>query len=104
MGTKFNELKFDTEDVTIRARVSFENGYGASIVQGPWSYGGPEGLYEIGILDDTGQLTYSTPITDDVIGYLTPEGVEEVLQKISELPKLQDKSESAGYYEDGYFA
>ena len=100
---KFNELLFDTEDVTIRARVSFENGYGASIVQGPWSYGGTDGLYEIGILDDKGELTYSTPIADDVIGYLTKEGVEKLLQQISELPKLENETEE-DYYEGDYYA
>lgn len=101
---KFNELKFNIEDDMARATVHFENGYGASIVQGRWSYGGPEGLFEIGVLDDKGQLTYATPITDDVIGYLTTEGVEEVLQQISELPKIEDKNIEEGYYEEGYFA
>lgn len=130
---KFKDLEFKTDEFISRARVSFDNGYQASIVIGPYSYGGSEGLYEIGILDDKGELTYSTPITDDVIGHLTKEGVEEVLQKISELPsildmpeelekqfwseqppnpfateedlkKLEDKNIDQGYYEGDYFA
>ena len=32
-----------------------------------------KGLYEIAVLDSTGDLCYSTPITDDVIGYATEE-------------------------------
>ena len=28
-----------------------------------------KGLYEIAVLDSDGDLCYSTPITDDVIGY-----------------------------------
>ena len=47
----------------------FENGYGASVVKHDSSYGGKQGLYEIAVLDSTGDLCYSTPITDDVIGY-----------------------------------
>ena len=105
MGIKFNEIKFETYDIVSRAVVSFENGYQASIVLSPYSYGGPEGLYEIAVLDDKGELIYSTPITDDVIGYLTPEGVEEVLQKISELPKIEaDKNIEEGYFEGDYYA
>ena len=51
----------------------FENGYGASVVKHDGSYGGKQGLYEIAVLDSTGDLCYSTPITDDVIGYATEE-------------------------------
>ena len=54
----------------------FDNGYGASIVQHSGSYGGNDkGLYEIAVLDSDGDLCYSTPITDDVIGYANEEKV-----------------------------
>lgn len=101
---KFNEIKFETHDIISRAVVSFDNGYQASIVIGPYTYGGTEGLYEIAVLDDKGSITYNTHITNDVIGHLTEQGVEEVLQQISELPKIEDKNIEEGYYEEGYFA
>jgi hypothetical protein len=49
------------------------------------SYGGKLGLYELAILDKGGDLTYDTPVTNDVIGYLTPEEVTNYLIKIQEL-------------------
>lgn len=60
----------------------FDNGYGASIVQHSTSYGGKMGLYEIAVLDSGGDLCYSTPITDDVIGFATEDKVLDTLQRI----------------------
>ena len=60
----------------------FENGYGASVVSHDGSYGGTQGLYEIAVLDSTGDLCYSTPITDDVIGYATEDKVLDTLHRI----------------------
>ena len=60
----------------------FDNGYGASVVQHSNSYGGKQGLYEIAVLDSTGDLCYSTPITDDVIGYATEDKVLDTLHRI----------------------
>jgi len=60
----------------------FENGYGASVVSHDGSYGGKQGLYEIAVLDSTGDLCYSTPITDDVIGYATEDKVLDTLHRI----------------------
>lgn len=60
----------------------FENGYGASVVKHDGSYGGKMGLYEIAVLDSTGHLCYSTPITDDVIGYATEDKVLDTLHRI----------------------
>lgn len=69
----------------------FENGYGASVVCHKFSYGGPKGLFELGVLNNyTGQLCYTTPITDDVLGHLTVDEVEAVLDKIQALPELED--------------
>ena len=60
----------------------FENGYGASVVSHDGSYGGKQGLYEIAVLDSKGDLCYSTPITDDVIGYATEDKVLDTLHRI----------------------
>lgn len=67
--------------------VSFENGYGASIIRHKYSYGGDRGLWEIAVLHGTGKrLCYKSPITDDVLGYLTEEQVTDYLDQIAQLP------------------
>jgi len=63
----------------------FENGYGASVVSHDVSYGGDRGLYEIAVLDSKGDLCYSTPITDDVIGFATEDKVLDTLHRIKML-------------------
>ena len=63
----------------------FENGYGAIVIRNHLSYGGPEGFYELAVLKD-GKINYKTPITNDVIGWLDPDEVEELLNKIKALP------------------
>lgn len=52
---------------------------------GSYSYGGGDGLYEIAVLHD-GVIVYNTPITSDVLGYLTEEDVMSTLKDISLLP------------------
>lgn len=69
----------------------FENGYGASVVCHSFSYGGPQGLYELGVIKWDGEdwhLTYETPITDDVIGYLSTIDVDNLLSQIAALPQV----------------
>ena len=69
----------------VQARITFDNGYGASIVKTPHTYGGDKGLYELAVFGKNGHITYDTPITDDVIGYLRPEDVTDVMVKIQQL-------------------
>jgi hypothetical protein len=82
----FNDLTFlpSTYADGVHAIVTFDNGYGASIVKTDRSYGGKEGLYELAVLFD-GLISYDTPITNDVIGFLTEDEVTELLQKIEDL-------------------
>jgi hypothetical protein len=84
---KFSELKFEQwpDMGGIYCRIQFENGYGASIVKHQYSYGGKDGLYELAVIDSEGQITYDTPITNDVIGYLTEEDVERHVNEIKNL-------------------
>jgi hypothetical protein len=87
---KFEELVFNKHPNPscingIQAIVSFDNGYSTSIVKHSFSYGNEDGLYELAVVHDN-MLDYSTPITDDVLGYLTEKQVSETLVKISELP------------------
>ena len=67
----------------------FENNYGASVVKHLGSYGYDQDLWELAVIqfDEDGKcdLTYDTPITDDVEGYLTDEDVRNLLARIKEL-------------------
>jgi hypothetical protein len=76
----------------IQYLAKFPNGYGASIVRHQFSYGGRKGLWELAVLDDEGNLCYDTPITDDVLGYLTEDDVNEILDRIEELPPCVSKN------------
>jgi hypothetical protein len=84
----FKDIEFKThpngEEFGITSRTKFENGYEASVVKSEYSYGGRDGLYELAIFKDD-EICYDTPITDDVIGYLTEDGVTETFVKIQEL-------------------
>lgn len=67
----------------------FPNNYGASVIRNDFSYGGDNGLWELAVLtcnEDGGwYLCYTTEITDDVIGYLTENDVELLLDRIEQL-------------------
>ena len=86
---KFSDLQFTNKiNDGVGARVFFKNSYGASVVSHCYSYGGPEGLYELAVIqgnENSWKLTYKTPITSDVLGYLTEEEVESYLNQIEAL-------------------
>jgi hypothetical protein len=69
----------------VQAKIQFDNGFGASIVKTPFSYGGTRGQYELAVFGQDGDITYDTPITDDVLGYLSESAVTEALAKIQSL-------------------
>lgn len=114
----FDLLKFKTHDRRDDALVEmfqipqqkqavhlFENGYGVSVVRGPYTYGGRHGLYEIAVLvhshnhetkADEWSITYETKLAspdgtihdvDDVIGFLSEEQVSHYMTEVSKLPK-----------------
>ena len=84
----FNDIEFKPNpmgaDFGIVSRTQFDNGYEASVVRSEYTYGGKDGLYELAVFKD-GEICYDTPITDDVIGYLRPEDVTDVMAKIQQL-------------------
>jgi hypothetical protein len=82
---KFEDLKFETRKDGVYCRAKFDNGYGASVVSHAMSYGGTKGLYEIAVLEGD-SITYDTPVTNDVLGWLKPADVERVLGEIQSLP------------------
>jgi len=71
-----------------QAKMQFDNGFGISVVSHNWSYGGPQGMYEIAVLDSDDCITYDTPITNDVIGWLSKRDVSRVMKDIQKLRLL----------------
>jgi len=69
----------------VQAKIQFDNGFGASIVKTPFSYGGSKGLYELAVFGKDGNIAYDTPVTNDVLGYLSEVKVTEILSKIQSL-------------------
>jgi len=92
---KLSDLNFETHAAgseAFQAIVFFDNGFGASIITGELFYTRSDAPYELAILqgtEDGWKLTYDTEITDDVMGYLTESGVNEVLKKIELLTKME---------------
>ena len=84
----FKDIEFKPNpmgaDFGIVSRTQFDNGYEASVVKSEYTYGGKDGLYELAVFKD-GEICYDTSITDDVIGYLRPEDVTDVMAKIQQL-------------------
>lgn len=62
----------------------FDNNYGASVIRHQYSYGGLKGLWEIAVLKDD-ELDYTSPITNDIVGWLDQDGVTDTLFQISKL-------------------
>lgn len=64
----------------------FDNGYGASVITD--GYGSHSGLMEVAVLvwdGDSYEITYDTPVTSDVLGYLTQDEVTKTLGDIAAL-------------------
>ena len=105
MSYPFKELKHSLFPGSIRRLYEFDNGYGASVICNERSYGGKSGLFELAVLerkatgvgDDNWQICTTTPITPDVLGYLTEADVQKLLFRISALRRndnhlLKEKS------------
>jgi len=83
----FKTLKSKPINGGIQYHFKADNGYGASIVKHSFSYGHEDGLWELAVIGKDGDLCYTTPITSDVLGFLTEKEVNETLVKIAELPE-----------------
>jgi len=84
---EFKDLEFNTHPSGMggkQAVITFDNGYGASIIIGSTWYSNGIDTYELAVLCNR-KLDYSTYITDDVLGYLTEQEVSEYMKKIQEL-------------------
>ena len=98
---KYN-LEFELEEfgsgyTRKSARYFFPNGYGVSIINisnesgHNLSYTDNENQYELAVLlgdIDEYEISYDTPITDDVIGYLDMENVFKIMNEIEKLKNL----------------
>jgi hypothetical protein len=88
----FKDLEFKSHphhNDGIVSRIHFSNGYGVSVVRHSASYGSDLGLYELAVVDASGVIIYDTQIAKDVIGWLRPQDVTEVMEKIQEFERLQ---------------
>ncbi len=94
------KLRFIEEDLDFMIRKQavhfFSNGYGISIINisgkegGYFSYTNSDDEYEIAVLEGkkgNSSITYDTPITSDVIGYLKIDEVYKIMEKIEKLPQ-----------------
>lgn len=63
--------------------VDFDNGYSASVLRGGNAYTSG-GTYEVAVLHGGG-IDYSTPITSDVLGYLSEAEADDALAQIEAL-------------------
>ncbi len=93
----FKDLKFSDHpnpaspfgSIKTQATLFFENGYGVSVITGPGAYGAND-QYELAVLigsDGEWSLTYDTPITNDVLGYLNEIDVTSHMQAVEALPQ-----------------
>ena len=83
--SNFKKIEEDSHRIGVKCRMVFENGYGVSVVSHTHSYGGSKGLFEIAVLGKDGDLTYDTPVTNDVVGYLNPDEVTEIMEHVQSL-------------------
>lgn len=87
----FSNLEFETDELGEQAFHIFDNHYGVSVVRGPYTHGGRKGLYELAVIymapgDRESKIVYDTPVTNDIMGYLTPDNVTDVMAQVEALP------------------
>lgn len=85
--SKYKEYYIDVEEEGHWV-FRFPNDYGASVIKRLGSYGYEEDKFELAVFARSGgisRIVYDTPITDDVLGYLTNEQVLDTLEKIKNL-------------------
>lgn len=70
------------------AAIAFPNGRGASVIHHEYSHD-----VELAVLGFDGRLDYSTPITNDVIGWETRESLLEHLHAVAALPSHGETAE-----------
>lgn len=87
----FKDLTFEPHPVWkggLQARMDFPNGFGISVITGAPGMYCNSGTYEVAVLKN-GICCYSTPLTDNVLGYQTKEEVSKVMEAIQGFTKNQ---------------
>jgi hypothetical protein len=69
----------------IRFVFEFPNGYGASVIRNRFSYGNKQGLWELAVLNEHGNVSYDNSISRGVMGYLKEEEISDILYRIHDL-------------------
>ena len=87
---KFADLKFEPHRMGegVHAVHFTGNGYGVSVIQTPFSYGGPLGQYEVAVVKGDANewhLCYGSEITDDVLGWCDPDRVVNIIAQVAAL-------------------
>lgn len=93
----FELSKFVDNGQDVGGHFFFPNGYGVSVVRHQFSYGGSEGLFEMAVLsgdENKSNLCYDTPITNDVLGWLTFDDVVKHALEVAKLPQNCKKLEN----------
>ena len=71
-----------------RHEYHFKNGFGASVINNPYSYGLELAVLKHNNETEEWEITYDTNITDDVVGYIDgKDELKKLLNKISQLEK-----------------
>ena len=71
----FKDLVFKPYYEGVESTMMFKNGYGVSVLRTERSKGGDKGLYELMVIGSDGHIIFDTPVTPDVLGWLTEEQV-----------------------------
>jgi hypothetical protein len=81
---RFKDLKFKDLYDGVQSIVKFGDDYELSVVRHSSSYGGSQGLYEIAVFHNDGQIELQgiTKEGDTVKGYLTEQEVDGILLKM----------------------
>lgn len=79
-----------------QAKMEFPNGWGISVLFGEAFYSDGVCTYEAAVLRH-GKVSYSTPITDDVLGYRTRAEITRIMEEIQKLPDNEPVEDETVY-------
>lgn len=86
----FKDLVFEPHSIGKgqHAVLEFDNGYGVSVLLGDLFYSNGVDTYEVAVLAND-YICYDTPITDDVVGYITEDEVTEIMEKLQSYKSIK---------------